>query len=206
MFTNILLPQTIKVLNTLKTIQRIQTFYLSGGTALALQIGHRESEDLDFFCLEKFNPVLLQKDLHDVGKLSAVELAEGTLNAFIDTVKVQFLYYPYTLLEQPISWEGIKLSSLIDIACTKMITVSMRGSKKDFIDLYFLLKTYTVPVLLQRVKQKYQNVEYNNQHLLKSLVYFDDAELQPMPRMHETVSWEEIKNSITQTVKSTSPF
>ena len=202
MYTNTLLPKTAVVLEKLKTVRTLQNFYLSGGTALALQIGHRESEDLDFFSKEDFQPLTLQKDLEKIDLLNNVELGEGTLNAFIDTVKIQFLHYPYSLLEPPIMWEEIKLSSVIDIACTKVITVSMRGSKKDFIDVYFLLQTYTLRQLFENIKHKYKNVQYNDQHLLKSLVYFEDAELQPMPRMHKDVSWEEVKKFITQTVKS----
>ena len=91
-------------------------------------------------------------------------------------------------------------TAVIDIACTKLMTVSMRGSKKDFIDMYFLLQTFTLDELMQKLKTKYQNISYNDTHILKSLVYFEDANAQPMPRMHKNVSWETVKQFIMQTV------
>lgn len=200
MFTQILLPKTASVLEKLKHIQPLSGFYLSGGTALALQIGHRESEDLDFFSQSPFDPTSLQTALLPCGTLDSTEFSEGTLNTYIDGVKLQFLSYPYALLEPTILWEGVSLSSVVDIACTKIMTVSTRGSKKDFIDMYFLLHLFSLDELMQNLKKKYQNVSYNDTHILKSLVYFEDANAQPMPRMHKDVSWENVKQYITQIV------
>jgi len=180
----------------------LQPFYLSGGTALALEIGHRESEDLDFFNSKDFDPLLLQKQLQEFGSLEDVEIADGTLNCFLNGVKLQFLKYPYPLLEKPIAWDGISISSIIDIACTKLMTVSMRGSKKDFIDVYFLTQQFTLDELIAKLHQKYAGTQYNLPHILKSLVYFANAEQQPMPRMHAQVSWEEVKKSLIEQVKN----
>jgi hypothetical protein len=165
------LPESTALL--VKKIQRekpefLSNFYLSGGTALSLQLGHRESEDLDFFS------------------------------------KDQFLEYPYPLLEEIIDWQGIKLSSIIDVACTKLQTISMRGSKKDFIDLYFLLAKFSLDTLFKKLAEKYQKTDYNLPHILKSLVYFEDADNQPMPRMHKQVEWEEVKRKIIEVAKSVS--
>lgn len=194
-------PKTNLVLGKLRKIVDIQNFYLSGGTALALQLGHRESEDLDFFIKTSFNPQLLQEKLSQQGKLKDVILDEGTLNVFMDDVKLQFLYYPYNLLEILLPWRGIYLSSVIDIACTKLITISDRGSKKDFIDLYVILQQISLKELFVKLEKKYKNIEYNIPHILKSLVYFNDAEEQPMPRMHTHITWEQVKNFIIQQVK-----
>jgi len=180
----------------------VSSFYLSGGTALSLQLGHRESEDLDFFTEEPFEPIRVEQQLLSLGKLSDTELTRGTLNTYLDSVKLQFLEYPYRLLEPFIQWEGIKLSSVLDIACTKLQTVGARGSKKDFFDLYFLLQQFTLQDLLMHSKKKYDQSHYSEPHILKSLVYFDDAESQPMPRMHIAVSWEKVKSSLISIVKS----
>ncbi len=206
MYKNTLLPATDKVVQKIQGATFLQQFYLSGGTALALHLGHRESEDLDFFTPETFDPQHLQSEVQRFGQLESVEIAEGTLNTFLDTVKLQFLHYPYPLLEATTYWEGLSLSSIIDVACTKIITISMRGSKKDFVDLYFLLKQYSLHELFEKLDQKYQGVNYNRAHLAKSLIYFEDAETQPMPRMLQNVQWEEVKTSITQAVKQTSVF
>lgn len=206
MHSDALLPATQQVMQKLGGASFLDNFYLSGGTALALHIGHRESEDLDFFTPDAFDPQHLQSAVEMVGRLIGVEIAEGTLNAFLDGVKLQFLHYPYRLLEPPVAWAGLSLSAVIDIACTKLLTISMRGSKKDFVDLYFLLQQYSLAELLAKVDQKYVNADYNRVHLAKSLLYFEDAEAQPMPRMIQKVSWEEVKAFITRAVKETQLF
>ena len=120
----------------------------------------------------------------------------------MNKVKIQLLYYPYSLIEQLIPWNGIHLSSVIDIACTKLMTISMRGSKKDFIDLNFILQQISLQDLFVRLEKKYTGVDYNYPHILKSLVYFDDADNQPMPRMHKDVTWETIKEGLMKEVKA----
>lgn len=197
------LPLNVKkVLNNLKRIDSINGFYLSGGTALSLQIGHRESQDLDFFNQNSFKPELIQRELEAIGSLKSLVISAGTLNCFLDNVKLQFLYYPYPLLEPKVEWENIQISSKLDIVCTKLITVSSRGSKKDFIDLYFLLKEYNLQMLFEKLKNKYPKTDYNEAYILKSLVYFVDADEQPQPRMHKEVSWEKIKKEIIYKVKN----
>ncbi len=202
MYINTLPGNTETVLKSLIKKDFINNFYLTGGTALSLQIGHRESQDLDFFNQDYFEPELIQKELETIGKLESVEISKGTFNCFLDNVKFQFLYYPYPLLETKIEWENIYISSKLDIACTKMITISSRGSKKDFIDIYFLLKEYDLKTLFEKLKEKYSKTNYNETYILKSLVYFVDADDQPLPRMHKEVSWEQIKKEIINKVKN----
>src|SRR3989338_10211953 len=201
-YTEVVPQATRLVLDKIKEISDIKNFYLSGGTALSLLLGHRESEDLDFFTKNSFQPQLLQQKLLRLGVLENVQIDEGTLNLYLNKVKLQFLYYPYNLLEEFIPWNGVNLSSMIDIACTKLVTISMRGSKKDFIDLYVILRQVSLEELFAKLDKKYTNVEYNHTHILQSLVYFNDADNQPMPRLRKDFSWEEIKNSIVKQVKT----
>ncbi len=201
-FINTLSQNTGKVLRKLKKADFIKDFYLSGGTALALQIGHRESEDLDFFIQESFAPERIQAELEKAGKIKDVELSKGTLNCFMDSTQLQFLHYPYKMLEDKVDWEGINLSSVVDIACTKLLTVSSRGSKKDFIDIHFLLKKYELPFLFEKLAEKYPDTNYNLPHILKSLVFFKDANGEPSPRMRKEVSWEKVKLEIVEKVKN----
>lgn len=203
-FTQTLPQDTSKLLDLFlqKQPNFLPSFYLSGGTALSLQLGHRESEDLDFFTEQPFQPDILEHQLLTYGTLSETELLPGTLNTYLNGVKLQFLHYPYRLIEPLVIWEGINLSSVVDIACTKLQTVGMRGSKKDFIDLYFLLQKFSLETLLAQTKKKYVESDYSETHILKSLVYFEDAESQPMPRMHQDVSWNQIKETIISAVKS----
>lgn len=202
MHTETLPKNTKEILEKLSSQKFIKKFYLSGGTALALQIGHRESVDLDFFSNEEFDTRILQVNLEKLGDLKDIQIDTGTLNCFIDGTQLQFLHYPCKLLEEKIAWNGIFLSSTLDIACTKLITVSARGSKKDFIDMHFLLQKYDLKFLLQKLKEKYADADYNTPHILKSLAYFEDANNQPTPKMHVDVKWEEVKNDILTKIKS----
>lgn len=200
--TETLPKATARLVDNLHNVSEIAHFYLSGGTALSLQLGHRESEDLDFFSKNTFDPQKLQQSLLSIGKLDDVQIESGTLNAYLEGVKLQFLHYPYDLLEETVGWNGLQLSSVSDIACTKLITISARGSKKDFIDLYQILQSYSLPQLFTLLDKKYENVDYNHIHILKSLIYFEDADVQPMPRMHIEAEWEDIKHEITNAVKT----
>ena len=204
MHTETLAPNTKQALKKLSRLPLPSNFYLSGGTALALHLGHRQSEDLDFFSPTEFDPESLHRLLESHFTLSDITLDQGTLNCFSDQVKLQFLHYPYRSLEKPQIFSRLNVSSVPDIACTKLITISARGSKKDFIDLYFLLQTYSLDQLLGLLTQKYHGVGYNLLHVLKSLVYFDTAEEQPLPKMHQDVSWAEVKKLITTKVKEIS--
>lgn len=199
-FESALPPKTKIALNNIKKMPDLTDFYLSGGTALSLQLGHRESEDLDFFSQKDFNPESLQSKLIPFGKVTNIEIEKSTLNLFLDDVKIQFLYYPYDLLKKPVSYQNILISSLIDIACTKLITISSRGSKKDFIDLFVLLQSFTLSYLFENLDKKYKSIDYNHLHIIKSLIFFEPADTQPMPRLHIDINWEEIKKVITQKV------
>lgn len=168
---------------------------------MALQLGHRQSEDLDFFTQNNFNPEKLLFQLQQLGNPVQVELAENTLNLYLDQVKLQFLTYPYKLLESTTEYQGLNISSVLDIALTKLITISQRGSKKDFFDLYFILSDYTLTKLFSLLDKKYQNAKLNKLHIFKALTYFAEAEKQPDPKMLKPVTWEQVKAKITQTVK-----
>jgi hypothetical protein len=200
-YTDTLPAATSDVLDTLMKVEMLGGFYLSAGTALALQLGHRESEDLDFFTQQFFDPQVLLSALKEAGTLTDVRLDEGTLHARMNTVKLQFLHYPYPLLEKTHLWNGIQLSSVLDIACTKLITISMRGSKKDFVDMYVILRMTSLEKLLENLDEKYRDVQYNKPHILKSLVYFVDADMQPMPRMHTSLDWSAVKTYLIEQVK-----
>ncbi len=203
-FPETLPNQTAKLIDLFQTKQPnfLDEFYLSGGTALSLQLGHRESEDLDFFIKNSFDPQRLQSKLTRFANLKQTELAEGTLNTFLNGVKLQFLEYPYDLIAPTTYWQNIQLSSIEDIACTKLQTIGVRGSKKDFIDLYFLLNKYTLNELCKLMEKKYQTIGYSKTHIMKSLVYFKNAEQQPMPRMHQTIGWDKVKEKMIEAVKT----
>jgi len=176
-------------------------FYLAGGTALALQLGHRQSIDLDWFSGQDFLNEKIKKNLVLLGNFKLLSEEKDTIHGTLDEIRVSFFHYGYKLLFPLIKFENIDLADERDIAAMKIDAISSRGSKKDFIDLYFLLKNYSLVELIDFFEKKYKNIEYNKLHILKSLVYFDDAENEPMSMMIRDIEWGKIKEVITDKVK-----
>ena len=193
--------KTAKLIAILGKQPFLKPFYLSGGTALSLQLGHRESEDLVFFSRHEFESLSLQQKLNKLGSLKDVQLEKNTLNLFFLGVQIQFLHYPYPLVRPLVNWQGINLASVLDIGCTKLQTIVARGSKKDFVDLYQIFKDYPLKKLLLTMKKKYSEVDYHQAHILKSLVYFVEAEKQPMPKLHVKIKWGTVKKAMENEVK-----
>jgi len=177
----------------------LQQFYLAGGTALALQLGHRKSIDLDFFTPVFPKHDILLQDIHSLAP-TVINQTQGTLDVVIDTVKVSFLSYTYPLLFDLQDYNSCKLAHIKDIACMKLSAISSRGSKKDFVDLYEILKTETLETIFEDFDQKFKEVSYEKLHIVKSLVYFDDAEKEPDPDFLVPLDWLSIKDSLTQDV------
>jgi hypothetical protein len=174
----------------------ITPFYLAGGTALALQLGHRRSIDFDFFTEGDIDTARIIQHLREMGKFELFDRSEDTLNGSVNDVQVSFFGYEYPLLDPLHRHKKISVADMIDIALMKLEAISGRGSKKDFIDLFFLLKHFSILWLFEKYPQKYGIEISNHYHLLKSLVYFEDAEHQPMPRMLQDASWEDVKKKI----------
>ena len=121
MKTFVLPPGTDSAIGKIAELKFIEDFYLSGGTGLALQLGHRKSEDLDFFTKNWFDGEKLQAKLSEKGELLGVELARGTLNCYFGEVKLQFLHYPYRLVKPFEHWQGVQIASILDIGLIRLI-------------------------------------------------------------------------------------
>ncbi len=193
--------KTKSILAKIAKLDFIDKFYLAGGTALAVQIGHRESVDLDFFSYTKFSVHKLKQELSIAGILAVDYEDEDTLVGMLDDVKISFFHYSYEQSYALVKFEDIFLASEQDIAAMKLDTISARGSKKDFVDIYFLLKKYSLNQLVEFFENKYKNIQYNKLHILKSLVYFDDANGDPDPLMLVDFDWNETKSFIEKIVK-----
>lgn len=180
----------------------IKNFYLAGGTALAMQYGHRKSIDLDWFNFKTFDTAKLKLSLSKIDKITIDSEDKNTLDIKLSNVKLSFLGYPYQLLFPLINWHGIKLADHRDIACMKLDAVSSRGSKKDFIDLYFILQNLNFQELFRLFNKKYKNINFNKLHILKSLVYFADADKEPMPIMLKSINWIKIKKYFQRLTKN----
>jgi len=194
MFPEILTPGTRTFLGTtIAQAASIQEhFYLAGGTGLALHLGHRESQDLDFFSPDSFQiDPIIGFIREQNGKILIAE--EGTIHAILETVKVSFLYYPYPLISSPETYGAVSVAGIPDIACMKFIAISQRGEKKDFYDIYEMLHLYTLPQIKDMLFKKYGEDTVNIYHIGKSLLYFDEAEATPIPRSRKDLEWETVK-------------
>jgi len=189
----IISPQVERTLRDLRQSPLLKSFYLAGGTALALHLGHRRSVDLDFFTPEAFNEEVLVQKVQTLTKFSLVAKEPGTLHAQIGGTKVSFLVYTYPLLFPYAAFLEVKVADPRDIACMKVSAIASRGTKRDFIDLYAVAQHYGLPQILQWFNEKFAVANYSSVHLLKSLTYFDDAEKDPAPDMLGPFAWEEVK-------------
>ena len=195
MLQKILSRKTKTNLERLKKAGILQDFYLAGGTGLALQLKHRLSLDLDFFTKRDLDSKILVQKIKKLGRFSIEKEAENTLVGFFQSTRITFLKYDYPFLFRLKNFEGIKIADAKDIGCMKIAAVSSRGTKKDFIDLFFICqKVISLKRLLELFKKKYKGVDYNMIHILKSLIYFEDAQREPMPKMIIPISWERVKN------------
>ncbi len=194
------------VVKLLKGADLLDGWTLAGGTALALQLGHRISVDLDFFRYEDFQVAPLRQALARLGKLEVPSMAPGTLHCRLDGIRLTFSSSEVPFLYEPIPYRGLHLADVRDIAAMKVIAVAGRGAKKDFIDLYAYLEAgASFPDLMAVVQQRYRDTDFNVMHLLRSLVYFDDAEAEPMPKMLSRVGWPEIRRRLEREASDWAP-
>lgn len=197
MFLHILDEPRTTLLKKILVDLPVPNSYLAGGTALALLLGHRESMDFDWFTPTMFDAEEVRRKLSAIGQLQVSETKKGTFHGFVDGIQVTWLHYPNPLLDHNVElcdFPNLKLASLLDIAIMKWAAISDRGSRKDFIDLYFICQTgLTLQSLVPLLAKKYQAVNINYYHMIKSLSYFDDAEMEAWPVMHQPVEWEDIK-------------
>ena len=197
MFTQTISDKAKRVLEKIARTKIAGGFYLAGGTALAIQLGHRTSIDLDWFSAESFSNDGIKKTLSELGEFQLVGEEKGTIHGNLNGVKVSFLHYGYKVLYPLVDYGGIKLADERDIAAMKIDAVSSRGSKKDFVDIYFLLEKYSLSELIGLFEKRYESIKYNKLHIFKSLVYFEDAEMEPMPVMIKNATWGEMKKKMT---------
>jgi predicted nucleotidyltransferase component of viral defense system len=188
-------PNTLELLKTLAQKPILSNMRLVGGTALALQYGHRRSVDLDFFGQTTENVEELSDALKEsIGDLTLLSTSKTIRVYRIRDIKVDIVNYNYPWIDKAIEEDGLLLASPKDIAAMKVNAVMGRGTKKDFIDIYFLLQHYSFEQLMQFYLEKY--ADGSEYRALLSMTYFDDADLQPIPYMFSDVTWESIKEKI----------
>ncbi len=202
MYYDILDKKRLDVLPLLKAFK--VDFYLAGGTALALQIGHRDSIDFDFFSANDFNTIKLFEKVQNIfvnHEVVKIQEEKNTLTVLVDNnIKISFFTYRSNLLKDKIDEENLFLASVEDIACMKLTAILSRATNKDYIDLYYILKENKLEDILELFKIKFKETDINL--VLKSLVYFDDIDIEPIIFKHEMkVDFEEVKGFLVEDVR-----
>ena len=194
-------PHTLDLLKRIQARGEFAETRLVGGTALALQLGHRVSVDLDLFGSwpEGTNIASVFSSIGTAEKSSAT--LDGKMQFYyVDDIKVDCVTHDmFPWLMPAVCEDGVRLASVSDIAAMKINAITNRGTRKDFIDLYFLLNRYSFGDLMLLYHRKYS--EANDALTLRSMVYFVDAEAQPMPRMLVPFDWEDCKKTISAAVR-----
>ena len=199
-----LLPHQLEVLRAIAPPLASEGFYLAGGTALAIQLGHRTSVDFDWFRdAEVSGGEGLVQRFETAGVTWEVrQVSPGTVHGTVRGVATSLFSYRYALLSPPVLWKDLAcpLASIDDIACMKLVALAQRGARKDFVDIYAILESSKrLPNLLEQFRTKYRTLDIG--HVLVALNYFDDAEAEPMPTMIWKANWSTMKTAIRSWVK-----
>jgi len=196
--------EVITLAGKLAPLVQAHELVMARGTALALQIGHRISVDLDFFTSKAFSTDQILKELtqRDL-KPEILQETEGSITAICDGIKVSIFHYPYPFQDEQALWEGIPLSGIVDIASMKVIAISQRGAKRDFVDLYYILKDVPFRKIARNMVNRFSPERINPVSIGKGLTYFNDAEADPEPVYMDKKyqSWNEIEKFFRNNVR-----
>lgn len=188
---------TLELLIKLQKKEYLKGFYLVGGTALALTIGHRKSVDIDLFSDFNFDAGFMLENLSADFNFELFFSANNTLKGSIDGIQIDILAHRYSLVRVPMVIDDISMLSVEDIVAMKLNAISVSGQRvKDFIDIFYLLDEYTVGEMIGFYKLKYPH--YNEVNVLKSLNWFEDVDLSDWPVILKTpkLKWGTVTKKI----------
>jgi predicted nucleotidyltransferase component of viral defense system len=194
MHPEILVPATAKCFEKLGQQDFMTPYYLIGGTAVALHMGHRQSVDLDFVCPDPVNTLQLRQSLSKCGKFDFDSESKDTLYGMLDGVKLSVMTYDYPLLEKTVQFQNVAVAGLKDLAAMKLDVIASRGKKRDFVDIYAIAQTgITLQEMWCWFHEKYAKLNTNPMHIIKSLSYFEDADQDPDPIFIKKLDWNAVK-------------
>jgi hypothetical protein len=196
----IITAKTFKLIQQLQALPELEGFHLVGGTALALQMGHRSSVDIDLFSQKDFDENFLMNFINKKYLFEKKFSRKNTIIGFVNNIKVDFITHAYNYIKPPVSEEGITYLSKEDIAAMKLNAISNSGQRlKDFIDVYFLLENFSINKMLGFFEIKYPTV--NPLIPLKAINYFDDIDenIDP-PKLLNPLSLKQIRQRINDAV------
>lgn len=205
MFEEVLPKEAKRSLALLGESGILKDAYLAGGTALALQLGHRMSIDFDFFSRQEFDERSFAERITALSVGFKPEKIDWrTVLGYVGKTKFSLFFYDYPLLAKPKKFLGVHIADIKDIAPMKLLAVSDRGLKRDFIDLYFIIaieKILTLEEVFELYDLKFKKLKQNKSHIFKSLAYFETAD-QPMPKMLRRIDWLEVKKYFKEETKA----
>jgi predicted nucleotidyltransferase component of viral defense system len=193
-----------KVLRNLSKMLSGYNAVLSGGTALALHLGHRISMDLDFFTDVEFNTEALISEIRKTKvPLRILSEGKGYLITEVSGIKTSLFTYEYPFIEELCVYKSVRIAGVLDIASMKIIALSQRGTKRDFVDLFFILQELPFHKIAKHMVMRFGPERINPVHIGKSMVYFSDAESHPDPTYvkGKEVSWIKVKDFFRHYVK-----
>ncbi|HRK29161.1 MAG TPA: nucleotidyl transferase AbiEii/AbiGii toxin family protein [Chitinophagales bacterium] len=193
---DVILPQTLYLLEQIQADPFFDDFFLVGETALALHIGHRLSIDLDFFTLTGFDTNLIEAYLNRKYGFATDYVTANTLKGFMKEVKTDFITHAYPLVNPLLTEDGLRLASLQDIGAMKLNAIAHSGNRqKDFFDLYFILEHCPLLALLNAYETKYPNS--NPIIPLKAITWFHDIDfVLEKPMLKQKVGFEDVKSRL----------
>jgi hypothetical protein len=192
---------TLELIRSLQSKPYLSDFYLVGGTALAIHLGHRKSVDIDLFSNFSFDASALLEQIQQDFSYKLIYTASNTLKGSVSQINVDILSHRYKYISEPLEMDRIKIASVPDIIAMKLNAISTSGQRsKDFIDIFYLLRKFTLGKMLEFYKIKYD--QENIAFLLKSLIFFDDVDLSDWPVLIEDpkLKWSEVQKRLEDAV------
>lgn len=195
MHTECLPPAALNVLRSLRETVRAHQFVLAGGTAVALHLGHRMSVDFDLFTETPFSTDKVFQEIQGTGRtVKTLQEERDTLTVTVDGVKVSFFHVPYPFREKRTALKRISVAGMTDIASMKILAMAQRGAKRDFVDLFFILRDLPFAKVAENMIMRFGKDRINPVVIGKALVYFSDAEADPEPvYLGRRTDWKIIK-------------
>ena len=189
-------PNNLERLSEICRIPYFEEMRLVGGTALALQMGHRLSVDLVFFGRRDFNDEEMAASLRGFSDKELMSKSPNIKVYQIRGIKVDFVNYPYRWIDGMIMDGDIRMAGFRDIAAMKINAITGRGTKKDFVDLFFLLQRFSFSEMVEFYLKKFTDA--NLFLALRSLIYFEDADKGQVDMLDKKHSWQKMKKEIVR--------
>jgi len=184
----------------LSFLANFKNFGLVGGTAIALQVGHRSSIDFDLFSNKEFRNSDIKKEIIKSGKKIEHVFVDqkDEYTVLINGVKVKFLFYPFKI-EFSSEFNGIKMADLLTISSLKAYALGRRAKWKDYVDMYFILKQYTIKDIIDKAEEIFGD-DFNEKIFRSQLAYFNDIDYSEKVEYAEDneVGDEEIKSNLKE--------